>query len=188
MPIHQPNRPSGIAVSLWMSAALSVYALMMLITLARLLEMSGGIAVFDMMPTGYDAEYASNLLAALGSDGRNYYLWRQIPLDFIYPALFGISFFMLSTWLAGKLPAFQRILRLSAIVALAAGVFDYVENIFIILMLRNYPDLSEVLVLAASIATLTKSGLTMIYFTVLIVVLLVRFFQLTFSSRSPGTN
>ena len=87
MPIHQPNRPSGIAVSFWMAAALSVYALMMLITLARLLEMSGGIPVFDMMPAGYDNEYALSLLTALGSDGRNYYLWRQIPLDLIYPAL-----------------------------------------------------------------------------------------------------
>lgn len=188
MPIHQPNSPSGIAVSFWMAAALSVYASMMLITLARLLEMSGGIPVFDMMPAGYDNEYASSLLTALGSDGRNYYLWRQIPMDLIYPALFGISFFLLATWLVGKLPAFQRILRLSAMVALAAGAFDYIENIFIILMIRNYPDLPDLLVNAASIATLSKSGLTMIYFTVLIVVLLVRVIQFTFRLRSPGAS
>ncbi|OUS08988.1 hypothetical protein A9Q96_01235 [Rhodobacterales bacterium 52_120_T64] len=188
MPIHQPNRPSGFAVSLWMAAALSVYAVMLLITLASLLEMSGDIPVFDMMPVGYDAEYALRLLTTLGSDGRDYYLWRQIPLDLVYPALFGVSFFLLATWLAGTLPAFQRILRWSAFVALAAGAFDYIENILIILLLRNYPDLSDVLVQSASIATLSKSGLTMIYFTVLIVVLVVKIVQFTFKSRSPKTS
>ena len=157
MPIHQPYRPSGTAVSLWIAAALTVYAMMMLITLARRLEISGGIPVFDMMPAGYDNQYALDLLSALGSEGRDYYLWRQIPLDFIYPALFGISFFLLATWLADKTPAFQRILRLTAVVALAAGAFDYIENIFIILVIRNYPDLSELLVQAASVATLFKS-------------------------------
>lgn len=188
MPTHQPNRPSGAAVSYWMAAALSIYALMMLITLARLLEMSGGSPVFDMMPAGYDSQYALDLLTDLGSDGRNYYLWRQIPLDLIYPALFGISFFLLANWMADKLPAFQRILRLAAMIALAAGVFDYIENIFIILMIRNYPDLSELLVNVASVATLSKSGLTMIYFTVIVAVLLAKFGQFIYRFRSSKAS
>lgn len=73
-------------------------------------------------------------------------------------------------------------------VALAAGAFDYIENIFIILMIRNHTDLPELLVIAASIATQSKSGLTMIYFTVLIVVLLVRVIQFTFRLRSLGAS
>ncbi|PCJ93140.1 MAG: hypothetical protein COA52_06895 [Hyphomicrobiales bacterium] len=185
MPIHQPNRPSGITVCFWMAAAASIYALMILITLARLQEMSGGIPVFDMMPTGYDSQFAHSLLTAIGGEGRQYYLWRQIPLDLIYPALFGTSFYLLANWMAGKLHVFQRILRLTALVAVAVGVADYIENFFIILMLRDYPNLSDALVNAASIATLLKSSLTLIYFIVLIVVLLAWAIQFIFRLRAP---
>lgn len=195
MTIHHPkrpngtaNRPSGITVSLWMTAAVFIYVLMIQITLARLQEMSGGSPVFDMMPAGYDSQFAQNLLTALGAEGRHYYLWRQIPLDLIYPALFGMSFFLLATWLAGKLQAYQRILGLTALVAVAVAVFDYIENIFIILMLRQFPELSDTLVGAASMATLFKSGLTTIYFVVVMVVLLVWAIRFIFRLRSPKAS
>lgn len=184
MPIHQPNRPRGIAVIIWMTAALFIYAIMLLITLPKLQEMSGGVYVFDMMPSGYDSQYAHDLLAELGTEGRQFYLWRQIPLDLIYPALFGISFYLLASWLAIKLNAFQGILRLTAWVAVAAGVFDYIENMFIILMLRYYPELSEPLVGAASIATVFKSFFTMIYFTIVVALLIGRAFYFILRQRS----
>jgi len=188
MPTHQLKRPSGIVVCFWMTAALFIYAVMILITLASLQEMSGGIPVFDMMLAGYDIQYAHSLLTVLGVDGIDYYLWRQIPLDLIYPALFGISFFLLATWLAGKLNGFQRVLRLTALVAVAAGVYDYIENIFIVLMLRSFPELPDTLVGAASIATIFKSGLTMTYFVVIVVVLLAKAIQFAFRYRSPRAS
>lgn len=186
MTIHQPNRPSGITVSIWMTAAVFIYALMIQITLARLQEMSGGSPVFDMMPAGYDTQFAQSLLTALGVEGRQYYLWRQIPLDLIYPALFGTSFFLLATWLAGKLQAFQRILGLMALVAVAAAAADYIENIFIILMLRHFPNLSDPLVSAASVATLFKAGLQTIYVIALVGVLLVWATRFIFRLRAPA--
>lgn len=185
MTIHQPNRPLGITVCFWLAAAVFIYALMLLITLPKLQEISGGIPMFDMMPSGYDSEFADRLLTALGVEGRQYYLWRQIPLDLIYPALFGTSFFLLAAWLAGKLHAFQRVLGLAALVAGAAGVSDYIENIFIVLMLRNLPDLSDTLVSAANIATIFKSGLTMIYFVILLLVLLAWVIRFIFRLKSP---
>lgn len=177
MPIHQPNHPSGIVVCYWMTAAVFIYALMILITLAKLQQMSGGTPVFDMMPMGYDRQFAQNLLTALGAEGRRYYFWRQIPLDLIYPMLFGTSFYLLATWLAHKLQALQRTLGLIALVVVAAAIADYIENIFIILMLHHYPNLSDTLVSMASIATLFKAGLQTIYFIIIIMVLLVSAIQ-----------
>ena len=58
-----------------------------------------GINLFDLSPTGYSFEYAIKLLDTLGSDGRELYLYRQLPLDFIYPGLFAVSFSLLLYWL-----------------------------------------------------------------------------------------
>lgn len=173
MPNSKLLHPSGALVSTCMAAAAAVYTCMVLITLAHLQDVSGGMPVFDMRPTGYDMEDAQNLLAALGPAGRQYYLWRQIPLDLVYPALFGFSFFLLAIWLGVKLQAFQRSLTVCAYIAVAAAVFDYVENFLIILILRDFPNLSDTLVGAANMATVVKSGLVTVYFMGVVVVLFV---------------
>jgi hypothetical protein len=47
--------------------------------------------LLDMMPTGYDFNYIVKLFSALDENGRKTYLTSQIPVDMIYPLLFGIS-------------------------------------------------------------------------------------------------
>ncbi len=50
---------------------------------------------------------------------------------------------------------------------IVAGLFDYAENILIIMMLKAYPDLGSGLVSAASLATVIKSVLSSVFFTLL---------------------
>ena len=72
-----------------------LYGFMILITIPKVMQYTQGMKIFDMMPTGYDAEYAKTLLDTLGTAGRNTYLYSQIPADLIYPGLFGISYCIL---------------------------------------------------------------------------------------------
>jgi len=53
-----------------------------------------------------------------------------------------------------------------------AGLFDYTENILIIRMLKTYPNLNSSLVTAASFATVAKSILSSVFFTLLILSIL----------------
>ena len=72
-----------------------VYVTMLTVTIPRVMQYAGGMKLLDMLPTGYDAAYVNSLLNALGPEGRNSYLFQQIPLDLIYPGLFGVTYCLL---------------------------------------------------------------------------------------------
>ena len=55
---------------------------------------------------------------------------------------------------------------------MAAGLFDYFENIFIVSILASYPNVSEVSILFASTMTIVKSVLTTAFFVLLITVVI----------------
>jgi hypothetical protein len=114
-------------------------------------------------------EYAIKLLDALGSDGRDLYLYRQLPLDFIYPGLFSVSCSLLLSWLFLKTQQTNSKLFYFCYIPVVAGLFDYFENIFIVNILTSYPNVSEVSVSFASAMTIVKSVLTISFFVLLII-------------------
>lgn len=144
-----------------------VYLSMIMITLPQLRELSGGVDPFDMMPGGYDLEYAMTFLTMIGPEGRAFYLTRQIPLDMVYPGLFALTFAFVWRWLFTKTNYSPSLLRAGTLLPIFAGFADYAENGLIISMLTKFPDLPQSLVHAASLMTITKSVMTTLYFFVL---------------------
>jgi hypothetical protein len=104
------NRMHNLVVSIQQAAtrkrvlsffipAMVVYALMLLNTIPQVEQYSAGMKLFDLSPSGYSYQYALELLSTLGNTGRATYLYRQLPLDFVYPGLFAVSFCLLQSWL-----------------------------------------------------------------------------------------
>jgi len=146
-----------------------VYALMLAWSLPAVAAYAPGLQLFDMSPGGYDYEQAIRLLTSLGLPGRELYLWVQLPLDFVYPALFAATYTLLVVWAAKKFAiAWSRVGWL-ALLPLAAGLFDYAENVGIILMLNRYPNVPESMVRTSSFFTVAKSACTTVYFVAVIV-------------------
>lgn len=83
--------PSTSMVFTLFSDAFLVYFVMLTVTVPTLRRFSDGLEIFDLNPRAFDAAEASALLNATGSEGRSYYLWYQIPLDFVYPTLMGTA-------------------------------------------------------------------------------------------------
>lgn len=167
-------QPRGRSVLLAFVAAQVVYAAMIGVTLPWLETRAGGLIPFDMLPGGYDLVAAQQLLGALGDEGRAFYLTRQIPLDLLYPGLFALAYSLSWRWLAPRAwPGAPWLVKFSR-VAIAAGLADYVENAFIIVMLTSYPHITSGVVSAASVATVIKTALTTVTLTAL-TVMLVRF-------------
>ncbi len=69
-------------------------------------------------------------------------LW-QLPLDFIYPGLFAISSCLLMSWVILKEKVHTPALFYMCLLPIGAGLLDYLENIQIILMIINYPKITE---------------------------------------------
>jgi len=163
---------SGRKVLIYFLLSTIVYLLMLFVTIPRVTAFSGGMKILDMMPTGYNWVYVNELFTKLGEPGRQAYLFGQIPLDLVYPALYGIGFCLVLAWLLKKYNKLNGFLFYFCLFPLVAGFFDYCENFGIIRMLTSYPNISTNLVAVTSVFSVLKSSLTSIYFVVLIIVLI----------------
>lgn len=149
-----------------------IYAFMLIITIPKVMAFSNGVNLLDMMPTGYDSDYVENLFNLLGEKGRDTYLYRQIPIDMIYPLFFGISYCLLLAYFLNKLNKLNSILIYLCYLPIIAGTFDYLENLGIIAMLINYPIYSQKVIMSTNIFTIIKSMTTSIYFVALLIILI----------------
>lgn len=163
---------SGKKVLLFFTLANIVYAIILIITIPEIMHYSDGMKILDMMPTGYDAHYVNTLFNTLGIQGRYAYLYHQLPLDLIYPALFGISSCLVLAYFLGKLKKLDGPLFYLCLIPLFSGFFDYGENIGIIMMLKDYPNISVLQVQITNVFSVLKSAFVTIYFIILIITLL----------------
>ena len=150
-----------------------VYLFMLTVTIPKTMEFSNGKKLLDMMPTGYDLNYVIELFSSLGEKGRETYLTSQIPVDMIYPLLFGLSYCLLLGYFLKKLNKLNSPYLYLCLLPIIAGISDYLENIGIIVMLSNYPDLTGTTVNATNTFTILKSTSTSIFFIALIVILII---------------
>ena len=165
-----------------------VYTVMLTITIPKVMNFAGGLKLLDMLPTGYTADYVNSLLNALGSDGRTAYLFQQIPLDLIYPCLFGVTYCLIFAFIIKKLGKENSILFYLSFIPVFAGIFDYLENIGIIILLKSYPDNSTTISQMTNVFSISKSTLTTIYFLILLIALLVLLTKYIASKNRKTTN
>lgn len=85
-----------------------IYFVMQIFTIPKLTEFSNGLQIFDMKPNGYSFSYAKELLGNLGKKGRSFYLYRQLPLDLIYPGLFSFSNTLILSFFLKKIQKFDK--------------------------------------------------------------------------------
>ena len=157
----------GKTVFILFTMTMAIYLLMLLYSIPMVESFAPNTALFDLSPSGYSYSQAISLLEELGDEGRAIYLSRQLPLDFVYPGLSAISYTLLLIWLFSKsIKDTSRIFYL-AFIPVLGGMFDYLENIYIIRMINSFPDLSPRLVQVASTFTLLKSVFTTIFFLLL---------------------
>ena len=149
-----------------------VYAIMLTITIPKVMSFSQGMQLLDMMPAGYSAEYVNTLLRTLGEQGRDAYLFNQIPVDMVYPFLFAISYCLLLAYFLDKLGKLESHFFYFCLLPLFSGLFDYCENIGIITILTSYPNNSNLLTQITNVFSILKSSITSIYFVSLIVFLI----------------
>lgn len=149
-----------------------VYVLMLTITIPRTMSYSHGLKLLDMMPTGYSMNYVKELFDSLGEIGRETYLTYQIPVDMIYPFLFGLSYSLLLAYLLKKLNKFRSPFFYLCLLPVIAGIADYLENFGIIRMLKRYPELTQEMVSSTRLFSVIKSISTSLFFVILIIILI----------------
>ena len=150
---------------LWVSGALTlgICLVMNLWLIPRIERSTGGVRCFDMQSFGYTWETAKAFLSSLDAGGRAVYLYRQLPLDFVYPAAYTLFFSLAMCALRGRVTPWIAL-------PLALCAADVTENVCTIVMLRAM-DVSPALAGFASAVTLVKSLLMYLTFVLLAVFL-----------------
>ncbi|MCF6287667.1 MAG: hypothetical protein L3J53_00330 [Proteobacteria bacterium] len=155
-----------------------VYAFMLILTIPKTMVFSNGMQLLDMLPLGYDLEYIQKLFNTLGENGREIYLYNQIPVDMIYPFFFGISYCLLIAYFLKKFNKLNSAFFYLCFLPIIAGLADYLENFGIITMLNNYPNISQTSAITTNIFSIVKSMTTTVLFITLIITLLMLGIQL----------
>ena len=150
-----------------------VYVFMLTVTIPKTMGFSNGMKLLDMMPLGYDWNYVSELFKSLGEIGRKTYLTNQLPVDMIYPLLFGLSYCLLLGYFLKKLNKLNTPYIYLCFLPIIAGIADYLENFGIITLLKSYPDLTETAVKITNAFSIIKSISTSMFFMVLIIILVI---------------
>lgn len=127
-----------------------ILGVMTLFLMPAICENTGEMGIFDLQAKGYGLAYARSFIVAMGDSGKNVYLKAQLPLDFIFPALYTLMYF----GLAQKFFKKQHILVFGATALLC--VLDYTENSLTYAMLLS-SNLSAQLVAVASFVTVFKT-------------------------------
>lgn len=150
-----------------------VYVIMVAFTIPKTAEFAGGMKLLDMLPGGYDFNYVQQLFLALGQKGRHTYLFLQLPFDLVYPALFALSYCLLLAYFLKKLHRQNSWLLYGCYLPFVGGTADYLENMGIINLLLQFPDITPRLVQVTSLFSVVKSSATTLYFVLLLIVLVV---------------
>lgn len=122
------------------------------ITVPRIQELSHGADLLDMH-IFYSKTEVYALLEQLQPEGRRVYLKLLMGFDFAFPALYAITFSLIVGMLYRS--SGRRIIQSLVWLPLAAGVFDWAENVSILLILLKYP-VTSVAAYAAGFLTLGK--------------------------------
>lgn len=160
------KKQNAIKTALIVSGALTaIICCVMNFCLIPIIESSTeGIRMFDMNSFGYSFETAKKFVSLLSAEGLDTYLHKQLPLDFIYPAVYLVFFSLAIIKLKGK--------KFLVTFPFTLAVCDYAENIMTEIMLRT--DFSEKTAHVASIITVCKSVLMYAVFIIIIALVILR--------------
>jgi len=160
---------------------------MMMFTFPRINDKFGTQA-FDLKTFGYSVSEANDMLQNLDPTTVNLYIFPQLFfLDILYPIL-------LALFLTSVIIRLSNLIKMSTngifsklyLLPFIAMVFDYLENGAILLMITNPTNVSLVIIKVASMFTQLKGILTMLSWTIILVLLGVWVINKLQGSKSPA--
>ncbi len=120
-----------------------VHGTMLLFTMPEAKAFSEGLELLDLKLNGYNLEYVHELFSTLGIQGRDLYLYLQIPVDMFYPGMFALTYCLIMGYFLKRTNKFDTPSFYLCYLPIIGGLTDYVENFGFISMLKTYPDITE---------------------------------------------
>jgi len=113
---------------------------------ADIKALSGGVGVMDL-EFFYSPEKALSMLSAYGPEGIRLYLFAQWTVDLVFPVIGGFFVATCLLWVGAKRWWWLGVLLTTA---------DWIENIFVTILLLQFPDFSPSIALVSCVFTCLK--------------------------------
>ena len=160
---------NGKTVVIFVVITSIVYLIMPIVTMPIVNQFTNEMKILDLLPGGYNFEYVITFFNNLGEEGRQSYLFYQIPVDMVFPLLLIITNCLLISFLLKKIDLFRTPFIYLCFLPFISGIADYSENIGIIIMLNQFPDIIMFAVKITSLFSVIKYSAITISFLVIIV-------------------
>jgi hypothetical protein len=137
----------------WLTILIVLYSVVfgsIIASLSRLTALTGGTGILDF-DRGYSVERVREVFDSYGAEGFALYGRIQL-LDLLNPAIYSLIFASLIDLLWRARGHYW-----SVIFPLAAGLFEYCENLTLFFLSRTYPEISLQLVTISSTLSLIKN-------------------------------
>jgi hypothetical protein len=121
----------------------------------KLKSISGGVGFIDLL-FSYTPETIQSMLNSYGNEGISFYKNFTITIDLFYPIIYSLFLALLIAWLFKKSISTESKMHYLSIVPLFSWIFDWLENINILIMLYIYPNIPHFVVNISSICTSIK--------------------------------
>lgn len=136
----------------------------------KLGSISGDVGFIDLL-FAYTPETVLSMMGSYGDEGRSFYKNFTPTIDLFYPIIYSLFLALLIAFLFKKsLPAKSKMHYLS-VVPLFSWIFDWLENINILIMLYSYPKFPPVIANLSSIFTSVKWSFSAISAVILLIAL-----------------
>jgi len=120
-----------------------------------------GAKAFDLQTFGYSVSEAASIVNNLNDQTTGLYLFPQLTLlDLLYPFLLALFLSNLLSRLIKITQAKSKFVSKLLVIPFLAMIFDYLENICIMLMITKSIEISETVVFLSSTFTILKGFLT----------------------------
>ena len=160
-----------------------VLLIMMIFTLPVINDQIG-TKVFDLQTLGYSVSVAESIVENLNNETTSLYLFPQLTLlDLLYPILLALFLSSILFRLFSITETKSKIASILLVIPFMAMLFDYAENICVILMISKSLELTKTLVLLSSSFTILKGVFTSITW-ITILVYAIKWFRMKILERN----
>lgn len=117
----------------------------------------------------YNSEKLYSLIKNYEQLGRDSYIKFSLGFDFIFPFICSLFFIVFIIYFFRKINLKSLATKIMCIFGIILCFLDWLENIFLIIILCNYPYKLPLLSDTVSLITLSKSLLTIIFFVIILI-------------------
>lgn len=111
----------------------------------------------------YTPQTLYTLVDDYGAHGREMYTKWSIGLDFILPLQYSVCFASCAAWISRKLSLSERLGRVALVSGTVLCLSDWLENVFLLIVVNRFPQMLIAVSVAANVMTLLKSALTIAF-------------------------